>query len=78
MSETKLLIGFGRSAFLILMLTRFLTKSMFSHFDLEKRHDFTLLQACEELQFGPVCICLAVNYLDRFLSVHDLPVSFLS
>ncbi|CAH8281541.1 unnamed protein product [Eruca vesicaria subsp. sativa] len=30
-------------------------------------------KACEELQFGPVCICLAVNYLDRFLSVHDLP-----
>ncbi|RID42425.1 hypothetical protein BRARA_J02308 [Brassica rapa] len=30
-------------------------------------------KACEELRFGPVCICLAVNYLDRFLSVHDLP-----
>ncbi|ESQ40992.1 hypothetical protein EUTSA_v10014176mg [Eutrema salsugineum] len=30
-------------------------------------------KACEELQFGPLCICLAVNYLDRFLSVHDLP-----
>ncbi|KAL0888191.1 hypothetical protein Bca101_012174 [Brassica carinata] len=30
-------------------------------------------KACEELQFGPVCICLAINYLDRFLSVHDLP-----
>ncbi|CAN6873993.1 hypothetical protein Bca4012_046529 [Brassica carinata] len=30
-------------------------------------------KACEELQFGPVCICLAFNYLDRFLSVHDLP-----
>ncbi|ANM70723.1 cyclin d4;2 [Arabidopsis thaliana] len=30
-------------------------------------------KACEELQFGPLCICLAMNYLDRFLSVHDLP-----
>ncbi|XP_010453068.1 PREDICTED: cyclin-D4-2-like isoform X1 [Camelina sativa] len=30
-------------------------------------------KACEELKFGPLCICLAVNYLDRFLSVHDLP-----
>ncbi|VVB18292.1 unnamed protein product [Arabis nemorensis] len=30
-------------------------------------------KACEELQFGPLCICLAINYLDRFLSVHDLP-----
>lgn len=35
-----------------------------------------LLQACEELRLGPVCICLAINYLDRFLSVHDLPVSY--
>ncbi|KAL1196402.1 Cyclin-D4-1 [Cardamine amara subsp. amara] len=30
-------------------------------------------KACEEHQFGPLCICLSVNYLDRFLSVHDLP-----
>ncbi|CAA7027193.1 unnamed protein product [Microthlaspi erraticum] len=30
-------------------------------------------KACEELQFGPLCMCLAINYLDRFLSVHDLP-----
>ncbi|KFK28243.1 hypothetical protein AALP_AA8G490800 [Arabis alpina] len=30
-------------------------------------------KACEEHQFGPLCICLAMNYLDRFLSVHDLP-----
>ncbi|KAL1209031.1 Cyclin-D4-2 [Cardamine amara subsp. amara] len=30
-------------------------------------------KACEELQFGPLCICLAINYLDRFLSLHDLP-----
>ncbi|CAH2073245.1 unnamed protein product [Thlaspi arvense] len=30
-------------------------------------------KACEEHQFGPLCICLAINYLDRFLSVHDLP-----
>ncbi|KFK25318.1 hypothetical protein AALP_AA8G097200 [Arabis alpina] len=32
-----------------------------------------IYKACEELQFGPLCICLAVNYLDRFFSVHDLP-----
>ncbi|KAF8115798.1 hypothetical protein N665_0025s0246 [Sinapis alba] len=30
-------------------------------------------KAWEELKFGPVCLCLAINYLDRFLSVHDLP-----
>ncbi|VVB18125.1 unnamed protein product [Arabis nemorensis] len=30
-------------------------------------------KACEEHQFGPLCICLSMNYLDRFLSVHDLP-----
>ncbi|EOA21164.1 hypothetical protein CARUB_v10001512mg [Capsella rubella] len=30
-------------------------------------------KACEGLKFGPMCICLATNYLDRFLSVHDLP-----
>ncbi|CDY14561.1 BnaC03g48980D [Brassica napus] len=29
--------------------------------------------ACEEHQFGPMCICLSMNYLDRFLSVHDFP-----
>ncbi|XP_018446599.1 cyclin-D4-2 [Raphanus sativus] len=33
----------------------------------------SILKACEELRLGPVCICLAINYLDRFLSVHDLP-----
>ncbi|CAN8251525.1 unnamed protein product [Cochlearia groenlandica] len=40
-----------------------------------KRRDalFWILKACEEHRFGPLCICLAVNYLDRFLSVHDLP-----
>ncbi|KAJ0265964.1 Cyclin-D4-2 [Hirschfeldia incana] len=32
-----------------------------------------ICKASEELKFGPVCICLAVNYLDRFLSLHDLP-----
>uniref|UniRef100_A0A1J3IPA9 Cyclin-D4-1 n=1 Tax=Noccaea caerulescens TaxID=107243 RepID=A0A1J3IPA9_NOCCA len=30
-------------------------------------------KACEEHQFGPLCICLSMNYLDRFLSVYDLP-----
>ncbi|XP_010444529.1 PREDICTED: cyclin-D4-1-like isoform X1 [Camelina sativa] len=30
-------------------------------------------KACEEHQFGPLCFCLSMNYLDRFLSVHDLP-----
>ncbi|KAG2316891.1 hypothetical protein Bca52824_020013 [Brassica carinata] len=30
-------------------------------------------KACEEHQFGPFCICLSGNYLDRFLSVHDFP-----
>ncbi|CAH2043351.1 unnamed protein product [Thlaspi arvense] len=30
-------------------------------------------KACEEHQFGALCICLSVNYLDRFLSVHDFP-----
>ncbi|KAG7614300.1 Cyclin C-terminal domain [Arabidopsis suecica] len=30
-------------------------------------------KACEVHQFGPLCFCLAMNYLDRFLSVHDLP-----
>ncbi|KAL0721510.1 hypothetical protein Bca4012_036109 [Brassica carinata] len=32
-----------------------------------------ILKACEEHQFGPMCICLSMNYLDRFLSVHDIP-----
>ncbi|CAF1706943.1 hypothetical protein HID58_054823 [Brassica napus] len=32
-----------------------------------------ILKACEEHQFGPMCICLSMNYLDRFLSVHDFP-----
>ncbi|KAH0856650.1 hypothetical protein HID58_084911 [Brassica napus] len=30
-------------------------------------------KACEEHHFGPLCVCLSVNYLDRFLSVHDHP-----
>ncbi|CAH8280897.1 unnamed protein product [Arabidopsis lyrata] len=30
-------------------------------------------KACKEHQFGPLCFCLSMNYLDRFLSVHDLP-----
>ncbi|KAJ0234319.1 Cyclin-D4-2 [Hirschfeldia incana] len=32
-----------------------------------------IIKACEVLQFGPLCMCLSVNYFDRFLSVHDLP-----
>ncbi|KAL0792099.1 hypothetical protein Bca101_063476 [Brassica carinata] len=32
-----------------------------------------IFKACEVYQFGPLCICLSVNYFDRFLSVHDLP-----
>ncbi|KAJ4878631.1 Cyclin-D4-1 [Raphanus sativus] len=30
-------------------------------------------KASEEHQFGPLCVCLSVNYLDRFLSDHDFP-----
>ncbi|CAN8236804.1 unnamed protein product [Cochlearia groenlandica] len=30
-------------------------------------------KACENLQFGSLCMCLAINYLDRFLSVYNLP-----
>lgn len=63
-----------------LLLTQFQTKSIISETLIWKKTWLCfscpwLLQACEELQFGPLCICLAVNYLDRFLSVHDLPVS---
>ncbi|CAF2088193.1 unnamed protein product [Brassica napus] len=45
-------------------------------FDLNVRRREALnwiLKACEEHQFGPMCICLSMNYLDRFLSVHDFP-----
>ncbi|KAF8091198.1 hypothetical protein N665_0451s0011 [Sinapis alba] len=34
---------------------------------------YWIWKACEEHQFGPLCVCLSVNYLDRFLSVHDFP-----
>ncbi|CAH8374992.1 unnamed protein product [Eruca vesicaria subsp. sativa] len=32
-----------------------------------------ILKACEEHKFGQMCVCLSMNYLDRFLSVHDIP-----
>ncbi|CAH8320443.1 unnamed protein product [Eruca vesicaria subsp. sativa] len=32
-----------------------------------------IFKACESHQFGPLCICLSVNYFDRFLSVHNFP-----
>nr|VDD27491.1 unnamed protein product [Brassica oleracea] len=38
-----------------------------------ERERCCLKSACEVRQFGPLCICLSVNYFDRFLSVHDLP-----
>ncbi|KAJ0236503.1 Cyclin-D4-1 [Hirschfeldia incana] len=31
-------------------------------------------KACEEHQFGPLCVCLSVNFLDRFLAIHDFPI----
>ncbi|GMN33948.1 hypothetical protein TIFTF001_004436 [Ficus carica] len=30
-------------------------------------------KAHSHYSFGPICICLATNYLDRFLSVYELP-----
>ncbi|XP_021897529.1 cyclin-D2-1 isoform X1 [Carica papaya] len=30
-------------------------------------------QACAHYQFGPLSICLSMNYFDRFLSVFELP-----
>lgn len=30
-------------------------------------------KAHAEYNFGAICFCLAINYLDRFLSVYDLP-----
>nr|VDC93414.1 unnamed protein product [Brassica rapa] len=38
-----------------------------------ERERCCLKSACEVHQFGPLCMCLSVNYFDRFLSVHDLP-----
>lgn len=35
------------------------------------------LQVHSQFNFGPMCAYLAVNYLDRFLSAYDLPVSSL-
>ncbi|EXC14631.1 hypothetical protein L484_008550 [Morus notabilis] len=32
-----------------------------------------ILKAHSHYSFGPICICLATNYLDRFLSVYELP-----
>ncbi|XVE86846.1 hypothetical protein DITRI_Ditri18aG0068000 [Diplodiscus trichospermus] len=30
-------------------------------------------KACAYFHFGPLTLCLSINYLDRFLSVYDLP-----
>ncbi|XVF17332.1 hypothetical protein REPUB_Repub10bG0111600 [Reevesia pubescens] len=30
-------------------------------------------KACAYYRFGPLSICVSINYLDRFLSVYDLP-----
>lgn len=35
------------------------------------------LQVHSQFNFGPMCAYLAANYLDRFLSAYDLPVSSL-
>lgn len=32
-------------------------------------------QANAHFSFGPLCSYLSVNYLDRFLSAYELPVS---
>lgn len=32
-------------------------------------------QANAHLSFGPLCAYLSINYLDRFLSAYELPVS---
>ncbi|KAJ0260466.1 Cyclin-D2-1 [Hirschfeldia incana] len=32
-----------------------------------------ILKACAHYNFGTLCICLSMNYLDRFLSSYDLP-----
>ncbi|KAK9285635.1 hypothetical protein L1049_024833 [Liquidambar formosana] len=34
-----------------------------------------VLKAHAHYSFGPLCLCLSVNYLDRFLSVYELPRS---
>ncbi|KAJ4897196.1 Cyclin-D4-1 [Raphanus sativus] len=54
----------------------YITRLRSGDFDLNVRRREALnwiLKACEEHQFGPMCICLSMNYLDRFLSVHDVP-----
>jgi hypothetical protein len=35
---------------------------------------YVLLQVQGHYSFGPLCVYLAVNYLDRFLSSKQLPV----
>ncbi|XP_010531357.1 PREDICTED: cyclin-D2-1-like [Tarenaya hassleriana] len=30
-------------------------------------------KACDHYHFGPQCVCLSMNYLDRFLSSYELP-----
>ncbi|KAJ4902781.1 Cyclin-D2-1 [Raphanus sativus] len=32
-----------------------------------------ILKACAHYNFGTLCICLSMNYLDRFLASYDLP-----
>ncbi|EOA27394.1 hypothetical protein CARUB_v10023525mg [Capsella rubella] len=32
-----------------------------------------ILKACAHYHFGPLCICLSMNYLDRFLTSYELP-----
>ncbi|KFK32810.1 hypothetical protein AALP_AA6G290800 [Arabis alpina] len=32
-----------------------------------------ILKVCAHYNFGPLCICLSLNYLDRFLTSYELP-----
>lgn len=36
---------------------------------------FIVYQAHAHYKFGALSVCLAVNYLDRFLSLYEMPVS---
>ncbi|CAA2997929.1 cyclin-D4-1-like [Olea europaea subsp. europaea] len=55
--------------------TDYIRKLRSGELDMSVRRDAYewISKAHAEYNFGAICICLAMNYFDRFLSVYDLP-----